>query len=418
MGGDGQVSGGAGIGGAIAGALRTRRGAAAALAFPATRAFQVVLLAAGTFLIVFQGHAMGPLIPMLSAEFGVPAAVAGLLVPAYSLPYSVTALVYGPLSDRLRRGHVILFCLGSLTLALMVTGLAPTLGVLLGIRVAAGAAAGGVVPVSIASIGDLYAYHERGRPIGFVFAALTAGLAAGLSLGPGLAASVGWRGLYLGLAALAAAVLALSALGPAGRPAVHAEMGRPSAGATDYRAVLALGRARRVYALMLAVGACTYGSIAWFGLYANAGYGVGGAAIGAAYLAYGAVCTLSPFTGALADRVGQAALVPAGFAAIALGWLVVALRGPFALSLAGLAAVALGHQLTYPPLAAIASELAPEARGRAMAFNTFSLFLGISGGSLLIGALQSRGFDLAFGSIALIGTLGAIASLVWLRGER
>ena len=67
MGGDGQVSGGAGIGGAIAGALRARRGAAAALAFPATRAFQVVLLAAGTCLIVFQGHAMGPLIPMLSA---------------------------------------------------------------------------------------------------------------------------------------------------------------------------------------------------------------------------------------------------------------------------------------------------------------------------------------------------------------
>jgi predicted MFS family arabinose efflux permease len=61
------------------------------------------LLAGATFLIFFQAYMVAPLIPRLAAEFGVSGEKIGLAVPAYMLPYGVSTLFYGLLSDRLGR---------------------------------------------------------------------------------------------------------------------------------------------------------------------------------------------------------------------------------------------------------------------------------------------------------------------------
>ncbi len=60
----------------------------------------VRLLAGATFLIFFQAYMVAPLIPRLAAEFGVSGEKIGLVVPAYMLPYGVSTLFYGLLSDR------------------------------------------------------------------------------------------------------------------------------------------------------------------------------------------------------------------------------------------------------------------------------------------------------------------------------
>jgi predicted MFS family arabinose efflux permease len=44
------------------------------------------LLAATTFLIFFQAYMVAPMIPKLSAIFGVSPRVIGLIVPAYLIP--------------------------------------------------------------------------------------------------------------------------------------------------------------------------------------------------------------------------------------------------------------------------------------------------------------------------------------------
>lgn len=57
-------------------------------------------LSAATFVIFFQAFMVAPLIPRLAETFAVSAQEAGLIVPAYLLPYAVATLVYGLLADR------------------------------------------------------------------------------------------------------------------------------------------------------------------------------------------------------------------------------------------------------------------------------------------------------------------------------
>ena len=56
---------------------------------------------------------------------------------------------------------------------------------------------------------------------------------------------------------------------------------------------------------------CTDEEIAsWFGVYAHERFGMGSLAIGAAYLAFGVVGSVSPLAGVLADRIGRSRRSP------------------------------------------------------------------------------------------------------------
>ena len=57
------------------------------------------VLAVATFIIFFQAFMIAPLIPRFADVFGTSAEYIGLMVPAYLIPYGITILVYGPLSD-------------------------------------------------------------------------------------------------------------------------------------------------------------------------------------------------------------------------------------------------------------------------------------------------------------------------------
>jgi MFS family permease len=120
----------------------------------------------------------------------------------------------------------------------------------------------------------------------------------------------------------------------------------------------------------------------------------------------------------LADRVGRGRLIPAGFAALGVGALLLAVRGPLPLALAGMGMAAVGLQLTYPLLAGLASELAPAARGRALGLNTFSMFMGVGWGSLAVGSLLAFGFGAAYAAVAATAALGAVWATAVGRGER
>ena len=70
------------------------------------------LMSASAFLIFFQAYLVAPLIPSLSIEFHASTDFLGMLVPAYMLPYGISTLFYGPISDRFGRKPVILALLG------------------------------------------------------------------------------------------------------------------------------------------------------------------------------------------------------------------------------------------------------------------------------------------------------------------
>jgi predicted MFS family arabinose efflux permease len=398
------------------GAGRASPVGAPAWAPPPARGLQLGLAAAAVFLVFFQAYMVAPLVPALAVALDAPARLVGLLVPAYSLPYGVMALVYGPLSDRLGRRAVMTICVAGVALGALGAALAPSFGWLMALRVIAGVSAGGVMPVALAYAADLYRYGERGRAIGVIFATLTLGQGVGMSLSPMIEPWLGWRAEFAAVAVAASGVLA-TLLVARRLPSAATGMSGAVTAPAGYRAVLQAPRAKQIYALLLLTGLCSSGASAWFGVYLNERYGLTGLAIGLAYLVVAAIGTLSPLTGSLADRVGRGRLIPAGFAALAAGALLLALQGPLPVALAGMGASALGLQLTYPLLAGLASELAPAARGRALGLNTFSMFMGVGWGSLAVASLLPLGYGVAFGSVALIAALGAAWSGAD-RGER
>jgi predicted MFS family arabinose efflux permease len=381
---------------------------------PPARGLQLGLAATAVFLVFFQTHMIAPLVPALAGALDTPARLVGLLIPAYSLPYGVMALVYGPLSDRLGRRPVMTLCVAGLVLGALGAALAPVFGWLLALRIVAGVSAGGIMPVALAYAADLYRYRERGRAIGVIFAALALGQGVGMSLAPMVESWLGWRAVFAGVA-LAAGVV-LTAFVSARRLLVEAPTGTGTA--AGYRTVLRAPRAVQIYSLLVLTGLCSSGASAWYGVYLNEQYGLVGLGIGLAYLVYAGIGSLSPLTGSLADHVGRGRLIPTGFAALAVGALLLAAHGPLPLALVGMGTMAVGLQLTYPLLAGLASELAPAARGRALGLNTFAMFMGVGWGSLAVGALLPLGYPVAFGTVAATAALGTLWAISVGHGQR
>ena len=136
---------------------------------------------------------VAPLIPRLSLEFAISAQQIGLVVPAYLISYGASTLIYGVLSDRLGRRLIILVSLLAFIILTALTATASSAGQLMLWRLLTGIGASGVVPLALASMGSLFPYEQRGRPLGWLFGAMAGGAAFGATVGVMLESVIGWR---------------------------------------------------------------------------------------------------------------------------------------------------------------------------------------------------------------------------------
>jgi len=160
------------------------------------------VLSAATFLVFFQAYMVAPLIPRLSVVFGVSSHTIGLIVPAYMVPYGVSTLFCGLLSDRLGRLPIMLGSLAAFVVLTALTATSQSAEAMITWRLLTGLGASGVVPVGLALIGDLFPYQRRGRPLGWLFGAMAGGMAFGSTFGVVLEPFYGLSEVALGLALL------------------------------------------------------------------------------------------------------------------------------------------------------------------------------------------------------------------------
>ena len=132
------------------------------------------------------------------------------VMSAYLLTQTVSTPLYGKLADLLGRKRVLLFGLALFGAGSMLSGLANSMGALIGARALQGLGAGAVTPVVLTMLGDLYSLRERAKVQGWFSGVWGVSSIAGPTLGGYLTDRLSWRWVFfvtVPFAAIAAWVL-------------------------------------------------------------------------------------------------------------------------------------------------------------------------------------------------------------------
>jgi predicted MFS family arabinose efflux permease len=355
---------------------------------------------------------LDPLLTSIASEFAVTVGVAALLSSAYALPFGLSQPFIGPLGDTFGKTVVIKVGIVVLALSLIASAVASDLTVLFVSRMLGGIAAGGIMPVCLALLGDSFPMAVRQLAISRYIGATLVGQLVGASAGGLVAEWLGWRGTLgcaaaLGMIAAGATLLMMPKAGS--RAPASFSVGEAVA---RYRLVLANPRSFVCFAVVFLEGFAIYGITPFIGDLLRsrgagglreAGFVVGGLGIGGILFALSVPLLLRAFN--------RPAMMAAGGCIGALGLGALALETPWGLQMASMIVVGFGFMLLHNSVQTEVTELAPSARASTFSLHAFSFFMGQALGPIGYGlALPAwgPGISLALGSAVLALTgLGA-----------
>src|SRR3954452_4459908 len=135
-------------------------------------------------------------LPTIAGDLGSLADVSWV-VTAYVVAAAATMPVWGKLGDRHGRKLLLEISLGVFVLASALCALAQDIPQLIGVRMIQGAAAGGLMTLAMAAVGDLVAPRERGRYQGYIAAVFATATVVGPMIGGLLVENASWRWVFL-----------------------------------------------------------------------------------------------------------------------------------------------------------------------------------------------------------------------------
>lgn len=170
---------------------------------PAVPAWLIGLAVAG-FVLFTDDYIIAGVLPELAAEFSVSESVVGQLVTVFALTAAVSAPLMAWVGRRWNRRIVLPLSLAGFALANLGIALAPSLGLIFGLRVVAAFCAAMVVPTLPAIAGQLAPKGRRGTFAAVVSLGTAAAIVVGLPSGTWIGTAFGWRLTFVFLAVLGA----------------------------------------------------------------------------------------------------------------------------------------------------------------------------------------------------------------------
>src|SRR5512140_51477 len=148
-------------------------------------------------------------LPTLATAFGAPFQAVQWVIIVYLLAITSAVVAFGRLGDVFGRRRSLRAALALYCAASVVSGLAPTLPVVIAARALQGLGAAGMMALTVAFVGDIVPKQRTGSAMGLLGTTSSIGTPLGPSLGGVLVATLGWRAIFFVHLALGAIALAL-----------------------------------------------------------------------------------------------------------------------------------------------------------------------------------------------------------------
>jgi predicted MFS family arabinose efflux permease len=340
----------------------------------------ITLLAVASFASQSMVRVSDSLLPQISTDMGVSVGAASIVVTAYALAHGSVQLVIGPVGDRFGKYACIIAACAAASVLVLLCGLATSLPMLVAARLACGLAAGWIIPLAFAFLGDVIPYERRQQVLGTFLSGQILGQLFGQAAGGVLGDLFGWRRVFFFLAALfalATVALVIEFLRNPITRAGHATATRSRGFIVDNLTVLRSPWARVIIAMAFIESLFMFGGFAYVGADLHLRFGVNFAVVGlfvGAFAIGGLIYSLS--VRRLVERLGQIGLVTGGGAMLAIAYATIAFAphpyvAPFAIT-----GIGLGYYMLHNTLQTNATQMTPEARATAVGIFSAALYLG------------------------------------------
>jgi predicted MFS family arabinose efflux permease len=342
-----------------------------------------------------------PMLTTLGQDFQIPIAQASQVISWYAIAYGAFQLFFGPAGEKFGKIRIVIWAGFTCAVLSLLAGIATDFSTLLIVRVAMGAAAGAIIPLSMAWIGDLVEYERRQETLAHLLLATVTGMMSGQWLGGLAAGHLGWRWAFFALFTIFSTSSFLLWNCAKRISLINSSSDMDSMSLLQHsKNGIRLFRSKRVRWVLLVTafeGALAFGPFAFAPSQLVEKFGFSVTLAGAVMMLYGVGGLLYAVSARRwIDILGERGLSLAGGGLIAialtlLGCTESRVFGAIACGLGGL-----GFYMLHSTLQTQATQMAPEARGTAVALFVSTLFIGQSIGvsltALAIQASSAKGF--------------------------
>jgi predicted MFS family arabinose efflux permease len=379
---------------------------------PADERQHLTLLGLAGFASMASMRICDPMLVVLGQEFQVSTGDASAVVSVFAVVYGVLQLFYGPLGERFGKLRVVSLAVSACAVFSAITALSVNLPMLVIMRGFMGAAAAGIIPLSMAWVGDQVPYERRQEILAKLMSATVLGMMSGLWFGGFAADTVGWRSAFVLLAVMfgVAAVMLLRRLREqAKRQAQLQTVAAPGLGAAFRLTGQLLGtpRVRWILTVTAVEGALVFGAMAFMPTHLHQQFDLSVVAAGSVMMLYGVGGLLySQMARRWLAWLGERGLVRTGATLVAVGLLVLAWGSGVWLGMLACLMTGLGFYMLHNTLQVQATQMAPAARGSAVTLFACSLFFGQSTGVLIMAQSVDMGWLAYAFTAAAVGVSG------------
>ena len=357
-------------------------------------------------------RAIDPVVPQIAADFAISTTTVALLAAAFAA-YGLAQPILGPMADAFGKSRMMIACLGLLTVSSFLSAIVTDFWLLFVLRILAGAACGGSFPVGMALISDLVPLAQRQVTIGRLLTATISGNLLGAAASGIIADLVHWRGMFVILGCISLAALLLGFFGLRDLPQGERHPLNIRAVLARNRVIFAIRAARICYGTVALEALFLFGIFPYVAvLLAKSGETratIAGLVV-AAFAVGGMVYSLS--VRQLLRWLGQKQIMTAGGALAAIGLLIVGGGPSWPVQALAFAAMGCGFYMLHASIQVYVTEFAPATRSSAVAFHTFSFFIGGGISPILYGiGLDRLGtpITLSIAGVAMV-LIGAISA--------